>query len=148
MITYQELHEEIHQITEISNVFLYLVSNKRMCETGFSCDLFFDYVDKVRKHLDVFDTKIYSLLLKQGDARAREIAERFLSGSIEIKRIFQEYLRTWPQKDRKRLVFNDHDKFLQETREMFELVLNRIQDETEQLYPLVRSITGDVKKVA
>ena len=35
----------------------------------------------------------------------------------------------------------DHEKFLKETNELFDLVLQRIQDETEHLYPLVRSLT-------
>ncbi len=30
---------------------------------------------------------------------------------------------------------------------MFELVLDRIQNETEKLYPLVRELAGDMKKV-
>jgi hypothetical protein len=31
---------------------------------------------------------------------------------------------------------------------MFEMVLDRIQDETEHLYPLVRQVTGDNRQVA
>ena len=36
---------------------------------------------------------------------------------------------------------NFMEKFLKETNELFDLVLQRIQDETEHLYPLVRSLT-------
>ena len=38
---------------------------------------------------------------------------------------------------------NDHPKFVNETREMFALVLRRIEDEVEHLYPTVRTVAGD-----
>ena len=148
MITYQELHKQIHQITEISNVFLYLIENRKMCDTQITCDLFFDYVNKVKHHLEVGDKNIYTAILRDGDAAAREVADNFLSGSREIKRIFQDYQKKWSKSGRHELVISNHDDFVTDTRKMFELVLNRIQSETEQLYPLVRSISGDAQKVA
>ncbi|MDJ0882062.1 MAG: hypothetical protein QNJ56_10480 [Gammaproteobacteria bacterium] len=148
MITYDELHQQIHKITEISNVFLYLIEDRMMCDTDITCDLFFDYVDKVKDHLEVQDKTIYSSILNQGDASAKETADNFMSGSKEIKRIFQSYLKKWSNKGKHQLVISNYDDFTKETREMFELVLNRIQDETEHLYPLVKSISGDMQKVA
>ncbi len=148
MITYEQLHKQIHQITEISNVFLYLIENRNLCDTQITCDLFFDYVDKVKHHLEVEDKNIYATILRGGDAAAKEVADNFLSGSREIKRIFQDYQKKWSRPGRRELVISNHEDFLKETSEMFELVLNRIQSETEQLYPLVRSISGDMQKVA
>ena len=42
----------------------------------------------------------------------------------------------------------DHREFLEETDEVFDLILNRIQDEIEQLYPLIRTIKGDAQQAA
>ncbi len=148
MITYQKLHEQIHQITEISNVFLYLIDNRKMCDTQITCDLFFDYVEKVKEHLEVEDKTLYTVILKGGDDQARKTAQNFLSGSVEIKRIFQDYLRKWSRKGKQKLVIDNYAEFTNETRSMFELVLNRFQDETEQLYPLARKISGDQLQVA
>ena len=148
MITYDELHQQIHKITEISNVFLYLIEDRMMCDTDITCDLFFDYVDRVKDHLEIQDKTIYSAILNQGDASAKETAENFMSGSKEIKRIFQKYLKKWSKQGKHQLVITNYDDFSRETRGMFELVLNRIQDEVEHLYPLVKSISGDVLKVA
>ena len=148
MITYKELYEQIHQITEISNVFLYLIENRKMCDSKITCDLFFDYVEKVKEHLEVEDKSLYTVILKGGDDHARNTADNFLSGSKEIKRIFQSYLKKWSSKNKHQLVINNYEEFIQETRGMFELVLNRFQDETEQLYPLARKITGNVQQVA
>jgi hypothetical protein len=148
MITYQELHEQIHQITEISNVFLYLIDNRKMCDTQITCDLFFDYVEKVKEHLEVEDKSLYTVILKGGDDKARKTAQNFLSGSVEIKRIFQDYLKKWSRKGTHKLVIKNYEEFTKDTRGMFELVLNRFQDETEQLYPLARKISGNLQQVA
>lgn len=148
MITYQELHEQIHEVTEISNVFLYLIESRHMCDTQITCDLFFDYVEKVQNHLEIEDKSLYTVILTGGDEKARKTAENFLSGSKEIKRIFQNYLKKWSSRGKHQLVISNYDAFINETREVFELVLDRFQHETEQLYPLARSITGDMQKVA
>lgn len=148
MITYDELNEQNHKITEISNVFLYLIEDRRMCDTQITCDLFFDYVEKVKHHLNINDKAIYSSILNNGNSSAKDIAEQFMSGSKEIKRIFQSYLKKWSKQGKHELVISNYPEFIDETREIFEMVLNRIQDETERLYPLVRSISGDMKKVA
>ena len=148
MITYEELNQQNHAITEMSNVFLYLIQDRAMCDTGIVCDLFFDYVDKVKNHLEVQDNHMYTSILKDGESSDRLVAENFMSGSKEIKRIFQRYLKKWSNTRGHYLRISNYDKFLKETEEMFELVLKRIQDETEHLYPLVRSISGDLEKVA
>jgi hemerythrin-like domain-containing protein len=148
MITYEELHKQNHAITEISNVFLYLIENRSMCDTDITCELFFDYVNKVKDHLELQDNHIYTAILRDGDADSILIAENFMSGSREIKRIFHDYQRKWSNPKGRHLRISNYSKFNKETNKMFELVLKRIQDETEKLYPLIRSISGDDDKVA
>lgn len=148
MITYEELHKQNHEITEISNVFLYLIEERSMCDTQITCDLFFDYVKKVKDHLEVQDNYLYTAILAHGDASAKLVADNFISGSKEIKRIFQRYLKKWSNPKAYHLRISSYPSFKAETRDMFSLVLKRIQDETENLYPLVRSISGDMQKIA
>ena len=58
------------------------------------------------------------------------------------------YTRQWcPRSNTDTLAIADHQRFHKETEEMFALVLDRIQNETEKLYPLVRELAGDMKKV-
>lgn len=148
MITYEELHQQNHAITEISNVLLYLIEERSMCDTQITCDLFFDYVDKVKNHLEIQDLHMYNILLTKGDNESRKIAENFMSGSKEIKRIFQSYQKKWSNKQNHALRISNYDAFRKETREMFDLVLKRIEDETERLFPLVKEVSGDYQKVA
>ena len=71
-----------------------------------------------------------------------------MSGSQEIKRIIAAYMKDWcpKKKNADSLAITDYERFLKESEEMFELILERIQNETEKLYPLVRELSGDIKK--
>ena len=148
MITYEELHQQNHAITEISNVLLYLINERAMCDTQITCDLFFDYVDRVKKHQEILDLHMYNILLTKGDIESKKVADNFMSGSKEIKRIFQSYQKKWSNKQSHALRISNYDQFKQETKEMFDLVLKRIQDETEHLFPMVKEVSGDYQKVA
>lgn len=140
MITYSELNEQIHRITELSNVLRYLFQDRSMCDTGSCCELFYRYIDLVKKHIELVDKNMYSDLLISPDEKLNNVAKNFMSGSVEIKRILKHFTKTWCDKP-KSLHINDHTRFLKDTDELFELVLQRILDETERLYPLVRSLS-------
>jgi hypothetical protein len=141
VITYTELNEQNHRITELTNVLSYLFKDRLMCDTGTCCDLFYRYVDLVRKHIDIVDREMYSDLLKSRDEKINHIAKNFMSGSVEIKRILKDFTKRWcPTKKKDSLHINEHAQFLKDTDELFEIVLQRILDETENLYPLVRSL--------
>jgi hypothetical protein len=149
MITYEELNTEIHKITELSNVLLYLFKDRSMCDTESCCELFNRYLDKVRNHIELVDTHLYERLLSQGDTETRNTVNNFMSGSQEIKRIMKDYVKTWcPRRPIDSLAIADHGQFLKDTQGMFNLVLQRIQDETEKLYPLIRKVSGDVQRAA
>ena len=148
MIDFDQLHKENHRITELSNVFLYLIRDRTMCDTQIACDLFFEYVERVKHHLDQVDRHMYKKLLSSPDQNVRNKADRFMSGGQEIKRVFQKYLMKWSSAANRSLVIRNHDKFLKETEEMFSLVLDRLQRETEHLYPLVRQVDEELRAAA
>jgi len=142
MVTYDDLHLQNHKITELTNVLRYLLADRSLCDSEITCELFFRYVEAVKHHLEVADSQIFSKLLVSADNDARKVADNFLGGSKEIKRIFGQYLKTWCRQRSKELMVDDHAQFQGETEEMFNLVLDRIQCETERLYPLMRQLTG------
>ncbi len=148
MVSFDELFAQNHKITELSNVFLYLIKDRSMCDTDIACDVLFTYVEKVREHIEVVDKKMYKALLASPDQSVNNVADRFMAGSQEIKKIFANYLKTWSKERTKDLVIRDHEAFLKDTEEMFDLVLDRIQRETEHLYPLVRKLRADAMSAA
>ena len=144
MITYDELNEQNHRITELSNVLHYLFKDRSMCDTGSCCDLFYRYVDLVKEHIETVDKEMYKDLLASSDDKVNNIAKNFMSGSMEIKKILKEFMHRWCPTSKKKdsLHIKEHAEFLKDTDELFEIVLQRIQDETEHLYPLVRSLSN------
>jgi hypothetical protein len=141
MITYDELNQQNHRITELSNVLGYLFKDRSMCDTGSCCDLFYHYVDLVKKHIDLVDKNMYREMLNSPDKKINTVARNFMSGSMEVKKILKDFSKHWcPTRNKSSLTIKDHDKFLKETDELFDIVLQRILDETEHLYPLVRSL--------
>lgn len=141
MITYNELNEQNHRITELSNVLRYLFQDRSMCDTGSCCELFNQYVELVQQHIDTVDREMYSELLRSPDEKTNNVARNFMSGSAEVKRILRNFTKHWcPAQNVSHLKIKNHDNFVNETNEMFDIVLQRIQDETEHLYPMVRSL--------
>jgi len=141
MITYQELNEQNHRITELSNILCYLLKDRAMCDTGSCCEIYYNYVDLVKSHIDTVDKEMYSDLLKSPDKKVNNVAKNFMSGSVEIKKILKNFSKKWcPVNQKSGLKIKGHEEFLDDTNKLFELVLQRIQDETEHLYPLVRSL--------
>ena len=142
MTTYEELHEQNHRITELSNVLRYLFEDRSMCDTGSCCDLFYRYMELVKEHIDIVDRDMYSDLLKSPDRNINNVAKNFMSGSIEVKKILKDFNKQWcdTKSKKKSLKISSHEQFLDDTDELFNIVLDRIQDETEHLYPLVRSL--------
>ena len=141
MVTYKDLNEQNHHITELSNVLSYLFQDRSMCDTGSCLGLFENYVSLVKEHIDMVDKNMYSDLLSSPDEKVNNVAKNFMSGSVEVKKILKEFTKQWCSKKIKgELKINNHQEFLKATDELFNIVLQRIQDETEHLYPLVRSL--------
>jgi hypothetical protein len=140
------LNTQNHKIMELSKVLQNIIQDRGLCDNEVTCDLFFQYVDHVKAHLDVEDKHLYAALLNDKDRAVNNTAKLFLSGSAEIKRIFESYLHKWCKK--RSMLIRDHHAFVNETEDMFRLVLKRIQDETEQLYPLIRRVSGDAQVAA
>ena len=141
MITYKSLNEQNHRITELSNVLQVLLRDRSMCDTRTCCDLFSNYMTQVKEHIDTVDKNMYRDLLASPDEKVNNVAKNFMSGSVEVKKILQSFSKQWcPSRGNNDFMIKDHDQFLKAMDELFDIVLQRIQDETEHLYPLVRSI--------
>ncbi|MGB5606679.1 MAG: hypothetical protein WBN51_09160 [Gammaproteobacteria bacterium] len=147
MATFDELNTQNHKLTELSNVLLYLFQDRAMCDTETACTLFYNFMDKFNEHMGLVD-HLYQGLLSDKEQKVNNTARLFMSGEQELKRIITQYTKKWCKKNRQELRLADHDRFTKDTEELFQMVLSRIQDETERLYPLVREVQGSSKTVA
>ncbi len=140
MISYDELNTQNHRITELSNVLGYLVQDRAMCDSATCCELFHRYLNEVTSHIDMVERKVYPLILTHGGEDTANSLNNFMNGSQEIKKIVKQYTRRWCKARNKYLRVGDHAGFIGETDDLFELVLDRLQDEMEKLYPMARAI--------
>ena len=141
MVSFKELNEQNHMIAERAKIILYMIQDRTICDTDVTCDLFFDLTDRVKKHMDIEERELYKSMLTHKDHEIKKTAENFLSGSAEIKRIFKQYMKRWCHN--KNLRIKNHEQFVQETTELFEIIQVRIINETEKFYPVVRTVYGE-----
>lgn len=146
MITTRELTHQSQHIEELSQILSRIIEDKRLCESSVTCNLFFDFIEKVNQHFELEDKQLYKALLIHKEQHVNNTADRFMSASIEMKRIFKNYLKRWCNKNSLRIT--DHNRFVKETNEMFEMVLVRLQDETEHLYPTYRKVRRELAAAA
>ncbi|GAB6039658.1 hemerythrin domain-containing protein [Endothiovibrio diazotrophicus] len=137
MVPFDELNVQNHKIAETSKVLSTLILDRELCDTEIACELFDRYSDGVSAHMEFNEKYVYSILLNHPDRSTNATANKFLEGGKEIKKIFRGYIKKWCNKG---LMVADHQRFIDETNEMFDLVWERIQAESEELYPLVRKI--------
>jgi hypothetical protein len=109
-----------------------------MCDTETANSLFCETLNKIDEHMSMVD-HLYATLLNQKNENAQRTAEMFMSGEVELKRIIAEYKKAWFARSRPELRVGDHPQFIKDTEELFEIVLSRIEDETEKLYPMLRA---------
>jgi hypothetical protein len=118
---------------------MYLLQERSMCDTETANSLFNETLKNIDEHLEMVD-KLYQQLLVDKEASVHHTAQSFMSGERELKRIIAQYKKSWVASQKHELRINNHALFLKDTSELFGLVLSRIQDETEHLYPLVRAM--------
>ena len=135
MAQVNKLHTGVHNITELSNAITLLISDRQLCDSGVTCELFYRYIDSVNHHLNHTESGMFAKLLVDSDEQESKILDHFMDGSHEIKQIFSAYTKKWCKNNQLRI--KDYESFVQESSEMFNLVLRRLQDETENLYPIV-----------
>ncbi|MBF0249614.1 MAG: hypothetical protein HQL35_03175 [Alphaproteobacteria bacterium] len=132
MITVTELHEQNHKIGELAKILCYLFHDREMCDSNITYELFKSYVEKFDEHMKN-NKQIYSIMLSKNEKSVRQMVERFMEGERTIKRVFKDYTDKWVKRG---LHIGDHAAFVKETEEVFDLVWQRIQAESEQLYPM------------
>ena len=140
MIEYDKLNKQIHEITELSNVLSYMVQDRSMCDTHTCCELFHRYMDSIKVHIDMVERSIYPQILTGGNQTALNNVNNFMNGSQELKRILKQYTRKWCKRQDKVLRIGNHQAFIDDSEQLFEVLYERLQDETENLYPLSRKI--------
>jgi len=143
MISYEELNTQTDKITELSNVLSVLLKDRTLCDTETCCKIFYNYMEQVNNHMQQVESHMYPNLLSHSSSEANNVASNFMGSSQGVKHIMSTYVKKWCDKKHQGLSIGaKHDEFIKDTDDMFEVILTRIQDEAEKLYPMVRKISN------
>lgn len=132
MIPLEEFRAENSEIRDLCNILSITVDQYSLRHNSIVCELMDRFADRVTEHLAHEDRSVYRDLLKKHTHEADVVADKFLGNTQELKRIFNEYKRGWCRKPHNE---DEHAKYVDESREIFRLVCERINFEEEKIFP-------------
>lgn len=129
--SYRNRHAELLQMIEDLQSILSIEQLRIRPNARTAYQLLCDLSDKVKEHLSEEDRGLYPSLLIHEDPKVKSIAWGFISGEKPLRKTFDDYHKRWL----KHCDFNFNEEFLQETREVFDMLIYRIEREERVLFP-------------
>ncbi len=136
MIPIDEFSAENREIKDLCNILGVSIDQYSLRNNSIVCELLERFVNKVRAHLSHEDRSVYRDLLKRHTHEADVLADHFLGNTQELKRIFNVYKRDWCTKPHSEA---QHVKYVEESREIFKLVCDRIAFEENKIFPYFKN---------
>lgn len=128
---YKDTYAELRQMIADLNSILSMEQLRIRPNAKTAYELLCDLGERVRGHLAEEDRSLYPSLLIHEDPKVKSIAWGFISGEKPLRKSFDDYHKRWL----KNCDFNFTEEFLTETREIFEMLSQRIEREEQVLIP-------------
>jgi len=132
MIPIAQLKKEHAELRELIKTISTLLADQPVKKTQVFSDLFEQFVQKLKNHLQLEDETLYPELLIHEDSHIKNIAARFLSGTRTVNRFFNDYLKNWHNQS-----FKIDRQFLEETQVLFDFLEKRIAAEEKEFFSVV-----------
>lgn len=133
---YRDSHSELRQMIDDLRSIMTPEMLKIRPNARTAYQLMCDLAKRVKHHLSEEDRQLYPNLLIHEDPKVKSIAWGFISGEKPLRRTFDEYHKKWL----KDCDFNFSDEFMEETREIFDMLSYRIDREEQVLLPKLLEI--------
>lgn len=91
---------------------------------------------KLKVHLAMEDKHLYPKLLAHSDENVRNTAQQYIDEMGGIAQVFMEYLDRWPHAN---AIQENAAGFIEETKGLFNALGNRINQENNNLYPMLEN---------
>ncbi len=141
MTDFNSLYETNHKIAERIKIFLYMIKKRSICDTQVTNELFYELLSMIKNQMEREDRDFFKEMLVSSTSEVKVVANNFLSSSSEIKRVIKQYAKQWTYNNHLRI--KDHQAFINDTNEVFDMIENHIILKTERLYPEVRKMRGE-----
>ena len=134
MYSVDDLKQQNQDICELCDVLTVLMEQKSLHNNRYVCELMSRFKEKVWMHLVFEDNTLYAELARHRDKAVSETARNFHDNAREIKKRFSSYVRRWckPAVDDA-----EHEELVQESREIFRLLKERVEYENQHMFPLL-----------
>ena len=129
--SYRERHAELLQTIDDLQSILTMEQLRIRPNAKTAYQLLCELADKVKQHLAEEDKGLYPMLLIHEDPKVKSIAWGFISGEKPLRKTFDDYHKKWL----KNCDFNFTEDFVRETREIFDMLVYRIEREEQVLFP-------------
>ena len=136
MYSLDELKQQNQDIKNLCNVLSVLIEDKSLHDNPYVCELMSSFREKVWMHLVFEDNTVYAELVRHQSKSVSDIAKKFHDSAKVIKKNFSGYVRRWCNKA---VTDEEHQALLEESREIFRLIRERINYENEQMFPLIEN---------
>lgn len=136
MYSLDDLKRQNRDITALCDVLSVLIEERALHDNPYVCELMARFKEKVWMHLVFEDNTLYAELARHNDPAVADIARRFHDSARAIKKRFSGYVRHWctPARDDAQ-----HGAMANESREIFQLIMERVNYENEQIFPLIEA---------
>jgi len=134
MYSLEDLKQQNRDIKSLCDVLSVLIENRGLHDNPYVCELMSRFREKVWIHLVFEDNTIYAELVRHQNKSVSSIAKTFRDSARVIKKKFSGYVRRWCNPA---VTDEDREALLEESREIFKLIRERIDYENEQMFPLI-----------
>ena len=136
MYSLDELKKQNQDIQELCDVLSLLVEKPALHDNPYVCELMQRFKEKVWMHLVFEDNTIYAALVEHNDQAVSDMAKKFHDSAREIKHRFSNYVKHWCKPAKSDA---EHLSFLDESRDIFQLIQDRVEFENTHRFPLIEN---------
>ncbi len=134
MYSVEELHQQNREISQMLDVLSVVVEHRQLHNNPFVCELMNRFREKVWIHLVFEDNTVYGELANDQDPEVAATARRFHDSARRIKKRFAGYVRQYCMAE---ISDAEHAALLEESREVFAMIRDRIRFEEQFMFPLL-----------
>jgi hypothetical protein len=129
---FRQHHKDLSEI--VRKLEPMLAPDRLRADAASARDLLSKLAGVLKVHLAMEDSALYPRLRAHGDAKVREVAQRFASEMGGLKETFTKYMSTWRSPE---AIQGNAGAFVAETRSLFAALAKRVSREEAELYPLL-----------
>ena len=134
MDSLDELKQQNQDISELCAVLSILIEHPDLHNNPYVCELMQRFKEKVWLHLVFEDNTIYAALLRHQHDTVSQTAKTFHESARTIRHRFSSYVKHWCQAA---VSDAEHTALQNESRDIFQLIMERVQYENEVMFPLI-----------